>query len=96
MENCSSIEERQLLRLEFNEKVAAIIDAFQCKYYDENFTWPELNIRIIRTVLRKGIPEKIAAPLIKAEELKKKYPSVNLRRKSAASGSISQGECVEN
>ena len=89
---CASMAERQALRLEFNEKVAALIDDYQSRYYDEDFFWPEFNIEVIRKVLSKGIPEKEAAPLMEKAALQQKYPSVKLRSAWAAHNSGSQNK----
>ena len=89
---CASMPERQALRLEFNEKVAALIDDYQSRYYDEDFFWPEFNIEVIRKVLSKGIPEKEAAPLMEKAALQQKYPSVKLRSAWEARNSGSQNK----
>lgn len=57
---------------------------------DAYFFWPALNIQVVRTVLSKGLPEKVVEPLLKKAELEKKYPSVKLRSAPDSRDSHSQ------
>ena len=86
----SSSEERQALRLEFNEKIASLVDEFQSRHFDAYYFWPELNIQVIRTVLSKGMPEKVVEPMLKKNVLEQKYPSVKLKPAPKTRANLSQ------